>query len=696
MVEGLLSTKGILSNTRGQLAIFVALVFQVLFVLFAMAINVALIVHDKINLQNAVDLAAYYAASKQAEMLNSIAHQNYQIRQAWKLLAWRYRVLGTAGIIQHNGVNSPQFFHPSRFGADNASFTESEWFGASVSTKELYPVICINSRPTWTIGSPPDENACKDRNLSVPEIPVIPNIASFNPINAVINRFSSQLQNNFNMSCQNIGIWNWWYMKAIKESYRQDMANRRRVIEAMARAVSRPAETWVDIDGQSVGAGARQTFYKNLTWSNSTTAPDEIAFELYNSFSPYAEDPQWIKPIMIVPHFQYIDSLQTTGCHMGAKQFANPPLNTFHQDWAFIMGNLEGAKLLADIGFAYPDYLPERLISGYEKNPWMMAYVGVKASVKSRQIFHPFGEPVTITAQAYAKPFGGRIGPWYGREWIPGDTESSGFKVDVRGSPRTKAGGLMDNFNDPDRLPNYSRFPGDELGLSSRLAQASLLSLSDNFNGSLNYYYDIYSTIKKGSYNDPLSWNRLANQQPRTRIYEIAAIVPDLFDVTYYSVDANYWGNYGARINANKQALGIQDDVVVRPDLGFREGVEVLQGYNVRKQIEFARASGLQIPKAFYYVKDFQHLLTGWLPGPLANNFPPATDPNIPFGRCDTPDFSGGDSPKQNVPTNPGSCIVGGRVGYSVKLVSGSYLKSNGHNMGSGSSKGPIQNPPPF
>ena len=68
-----------LSNSRGQAAIFVALIFNVLFVFFAMAINVGLVVHDKINLQNSADLAAYYAASKQAEMLNVIAHQNYQI-----------------------------------------------------------------------------------------------------------------------------------------------------------------------------------------------------------------------------------------------------------------------------------------------------------------------------------------------------------------------------------------------------------------------------------------------------------------------------------------------------------------------------------------------------------------------------------------------------------------------------------------
>src|ERR1700722_2583132 len=87
-------------SQRGQAAIFVALMFNVLFVFFAMSINVALVVHDKINLQNSVDMAAYYAAAKQSEILNVIAHENYIIRQAWKLLAWRYRVLGTMGYYQ--------------------------------------------------------------------------------------------------------------------------------------------------------------------------------------------------------------------------------------------------------------------------------------------------------------------------------------------------------------------------------------------------------------------------------------------------------------------------------------------------------------------------------------------------------------------------------------------------------------------
>ena len=69
----------LLRSERGQTSIFVALIFQVLFVLFAMALNIGMVVHDKINLQNSVDLAAYYAAQKQAEWLNVIAHTNYQI-----------------------------------------------------------------------------------------------------------------------------------------------------------------------------------------------------------------------------------------------------------------------------------------------------------------------------------------------------------------------------------------------------------------------------------------------------------------------------------------------------------------------------------------------------------------------------------------------------------------------------------------
>jgi len=84
--------KNKIKKMKGQITIFVALVFVVLFTVFGMTISMGMFIHDKINLQNATDLASYYVASKQAEMLDAIAHSNYQIRQSWKLAAFRYRV----------------------------------------------------------------------------------------------------------------------------------------------------------------------------------------------------------------------------------------------------------------------------------------------------------------------------------------------------------------------------------------------------------------------------------------------------------------------------------------------------------------------------------------------------------------------------------------------------------------------------
>src|ERR1700677_12572 len=86
-----------MSRERGQASILIAVIFQVLFIFFAMVVNVGLLVHDKINLQNSTDIAAYYAAMKQAEVLNAMAQLNYQIHQAWKLFVWRLWVLGDAG-----------------------------------------------------------------------------------------------------------------------------------------------------------------------------------------------------------------------------------------------------------------------------------------------------------------------------------------------------------------------------------------------------------------------------------------------------------------------------------------------------------------------------------------------------------------------------------------------------------------------
>jgi hypothetical protein len=290
-----------------------------------------------------------------------------------------------------------------------------------------------------------------------------------------------------------------------------------------------------------------------------------------------------------------------------------------------------------------------------------------------------------MLARAYAKPFGGRIGPWYQAIWNSGDPGSTGAIVDPLMAPRMVAGGLLNNPNDPRRLPNYSRYPGDTLGMSSKLAINSIAGLNTVVIA-FDFYKNIAEGIGPGATNDILAWDQTNNVAPQIRNFEIAAIAPDLFDITYYSIEPNFTDNYYARLSAHAQALGIPNTTPVRPDLGFSP---ILPTINVQTQMSSSQQLNLQRPEAFYFVRNPTHLLTAWLPGPGSFNY----DVNgalANFGKCSLPDT--------NLKfRNPGSCVAGGgRTGYSVKLLSRDALNSSAlPNGGPSVAQGPILNPPP-
>ncbi|MCB0386168.1 MAG: hypothetical protein KDD43_12310, partial [Bdellovibrionales bacterium] len=482
----------------------------------------------------------------------------------------------------------------------------------------------------------------------MPEIPEAQNLAPFLPLNFIVQQFSRELRKRFDASCDDQGIWNWWFMKSMKWAYRMDQANRRSLIMALSNNLARGAENIVDLDGNKIVDGVRVTLQKNLSWSQSQSQP---SIKYFNSMTGIAQE-NWLREIYINPFFYWLDfdTRGNLGCRAtsNGKQYFEFPFNIAHPDWGFINNNLDGGVLQSDT--AEPDSGPYRLTIGYEKNPWVMVYSAVEARTTTRNIFHPFGPPIELRARSYAKPFGGRMGPWYADQWPSGAQESTGQKVDIRGQPRVGwADGLLANKDDPDRFPNYSRFPGDPLGLASVLAQSASTNLRNQFQGSLDFYFDVYSSHVLGGTNDPLAWNRkLNNGNIRPRMYEIAAIAPDLFDITYYSIDPNYWGNYGSRIERARQALGLPEDLPVRADLGSRGGVDELRNFSVQQQMELANRPDLRTNDAFYYIRNKVHLLTGWLPGPQANTYFPADgqsslpvgDSKFPFGMCPKPDYS--------------------------------------------------------
>jgi hypothetical protein len=99
-----------------------------------------------------------------------------------------------------------------------------------------------------------------------------------------------------------------------------------------------------------------------------------------------------------------------------------------------------------------------------------------------------------------------------------------------------------------------------------------------------------------------------------------------------------------------------------------------------------AQTNTMQIPEAFYYVRNKTNLLTSWAEGEGAVNY---VFPNERFGLCQLND----DNFKDKV---PGSCVaMGGRTGYSVEIVSRNSLNSTSNNLGgNGVPPGPIVNPP--
>jgi hypothetical protein len=649
-------------NQRGQAAIFVALMFNVLFVFFAMAINVALVVHDKINLQNSIDLATYYAAMKQAEILDVIAHENYMIRQSYKLLTWRYRVLGTMGLYRNT-------IHPVWSGES----TESVFSPAGAR-----PSICVTYKPTWK-EVPPGENLCNQENLRIPPLPEVKVIAGFLGINQGIAALSRQLRAQFDAQCEKHGAYNWWYGMSILYAFRIDQRNRGQVINALAQNLSQGEDgDFTDLDGNSVLQGARETFLRNLTYANRTAFSSGGEFKLFNSLAGVAVD-DWLPKIKIIPTVLYTDVDNNPGCFASPNPIQNLPQRPGARD--LLNGNLQAGPLFQwkDDNFLQDsDY---QYTIGVEKNPWYVAYVGARATTKPREIFFPLGSGVQMGARAYAKPFGGRIGPWYGVNWEASAKHSDGDPTDPLMAPRVNAGSGISSGNDTRRFPNYSRFPGDKLGLSSKLALGALNGMK-TLGISFNSYQNIKADLTNGGDNDILAWD--GGGAPEVRNLEIAAITPDLFDVTYYSIEPNFVENYLPRLQANRDKLKIPSSTPVRPDLGFNGSGQ--PRFSVQQQMELAEGKSSRRSEAFYFIRNRAHLLTAWLPapGPFQYDVGGAMQN---FGACLLAD----DKLKFK---NPGSCVAGGRTGYSVKLVGRDSLMASGHPVGGNSTGGSLQNPP--
>lgn len=641
------------------MSIFVALIFQILFVFFAMTINIGLLIHDKINLQNSADLAAYYGAQRMAEVMNVMSHINYQIRQDYKLMAYRLRVLGGMG------YNT----HPSRSNIlDDVAYFDQD-------IREYAPV-CLTWRG-WEESADENQNICQSANHEIRELPPVPIVADFIPINTEVSGFVDNVRQQILDVCQRQKEYNWQYAATIFHMYRQKMVRRKQAFRALAQNLSQSPNQMLDIDAQSIRAGVERTLENNLTSANFDGG---LQIEHLNGLQDPAISglPAWLSEILITPQIFYI-------YHDGILGACTNEVRNIRLTEGLVAADPD----LQESVQGEPGTAEFHSSLGFEKNPWFMAYYGVKVTTSPRKPFAPFGTPVQMVARAFAKPFGGRMGPWFKRNWTRGQALSGVGEpeVDPMLVPRVAAPQNLDIglAEAPRHVPNFSRFPGDTLGLKSNLSMAH----TPSYNGQAN----VFSLVQDFAHvanilepdGDPLAYrpeqiNSEATPGGAARTMELAAVAPDLFDITYYSIEANFNNNYAER------------DIWNRLNVQFPRDMGSVPGQtpqNVQNQVAHANALGRRNVGGvqYYKITDPSHLLTAWHQRGESDY---TLDPER-FGRCSFRVPEGAD-----IPPYPSQCLVGGRSGYSVKLISKSYLNFTGHEVGgAGEGAGPLLNPPP-
>ena len=809
-------------RSHGQVAIFMVILFHLFFIFFAMVIHVGLLIYHKINLQNSVDLAAYYGAMKQAEVMNAMAHTNYQIRQAWKLLTFRYRTYGMGGNGFYGSLNNaianlPYYCsknYPNTCGippgsqpAVSSSFPDFDHFNPQclVSFCANY---CAWSHMEQGCSNPQsDTNQCRIHCTDVSQITLagIPGAVRFGGaltalglpgVAAAAINFSVQATQQQLKECNRTAAMSWLGLSSIIFAYRWDMLTRKALLLSLAQGLSQNTNDFVDLDGLSAKDGALQTLKRNLTDPNRESfEADGNNFFFYNSLGHEAckwdgnphSSPLWVQPILVRPAYRFVDA----NCNTSNNQFIErrfyfydlvfieppPPPNPqlyppniplyrsppFQSAFAFFkQWNLEPP--IDSYGQPKAQFLASTV--GFEKQPWCLAYVGVKAKTKPKIPFSPLGS-IQLEAIAVAKPFGGNLGPWYAKIWPRGEKISGGPNTPL--SQKTEAflsiraneqlqdylQGLLAQWqaagaHPPSQLlkemdivvPNYGSFVGDPAGTSAKglfinwlhaLYKTTMRPGASRID--LQAYVNIMDKVFTDG--DVLPWFQ-PNNEDLSRSYpvrrmEILSILPNQFDLSYYSMDWNAYDHFVRRLQNNsylKQSLqqilpSVPIDVIIRGDIGFHKGAGgSLSIFSLKHQFEEV-ASFLQdqFPAPAMNLQGGSIMLPGNVLAPPLSFMPSVNQivqqasandnrpiPTLTFWHAEKP----GDyrfkknrfgnclaavplkdlENNPNISATPNDCIAGGRSQYSVKIVDPRLLRE-AQTLGGGSAAGTPLNPPP-
>ena len=471
-------------DRKGQLSVFLAVALLVSLSMAALVVNVGLFVKAKINLQNAVDAAAWSGAAVQARQLTNIAYVNYEFRQIFKEWLFKYYILGNLG-----GSTAGNRFLLARPAGEQTNFRKFNpaelirgplgGIKPDIVDKYNLPTVCV---------TPPIKDPNSKNPVNLCDIISTAGFPRFTPVD--LGDITTQQKIHIDIMEQKVAedcskrtalnfatAFNWTFgsgrdhtggafsvlgaggkpgawiqalLAAVRMRNLESIVNRLPVENIRLEGLS------VTSDEGVIGTGggsdtppfderpvkAFWSAFRNLSGGNKKVGDDELArgFTL-TELAPVAEkaDPGSLSGFLIpdkqisLPNGHPFNPLDK-----GYLDLQILPVNYMIFYTMFQAGesqdptpptstqdivNRWGAMCLSmKMGLPVPAY-----ITGFAKNPEVPTYYSVKGESRFMGLFFPFwrllGENgIHIQAYASAKPFGGRIGPWL---FEPGDSPST-------------------------------------------------------------------------------------------------------------------------------------------------------------------------------------------------------------------------------------------------------------------------------
>ncbi|EPZ50147.1 putative Flp pilus-assembly TadE/G-like protein [Bacteriovorax sp. BAL6_X] len=441
----------LVKNKKGQISIFFGVTLVAIFSFIAFVVNVGLFVKAKINLQNAVDSAAWSGAASQARQLTNIAHLNWEMRNTYKEWMFKYYVLGQlANENTHANTTATMNFALKRFdetGSDFSSGVKGDHYNV--------PSICLH------FGTGNNENLC-----TIYQIPGLPRFHVAG-IPDVSEEFEKTMDAFVNLKAKNCMVRSTYNFSAAKNYAFAAGVSQNDVpiaaadrtgawIESMELAlrirnlemiVNRPPITQgicgggaasgcinpqqLNMENQSTGIPINDRPLKAYFAASKSVGGgifnESFGSSLQNSLVLYELAPKTFTPSpQSLSSFLIPQDASYNGGELVAssKRYLDlvPMIMNFTTFFTTFAPTTEGISTIAvpdssgtaaeascastKTALPVPGY-----ILGFYKNPKVVTYYAVKAKVKYTGLLNPFGQVIDMAAYAAAKPFGGRIGP---------------------------------------------------------------------------------------------------------------------------------------------------------------------------------------------------------------------------------------------------------------------------------------------